>query len=70
MKIKFAKKRVNGWNSRHLNDLQVLRNLQVRRRNGFTLDSEESQFYDDTVSLIKRYNPESEFARQLCFLPK
>ena len=70
MKIKFGKKRVNGWNNRHLHELKVMENLQKRIRNGFTLDSEESQFYDDTVSLVKRYMPESELARRLNFLPR
>lgn len=52
MAIKFASKRVNGWNNRYLHQSKVFHALSVRIRNGFTLDQEERKFYDDTKSLI------------------
>ena len=62
MKIKYGKKRVNGWNYRHLNQIEVLERLRKRIHNGFTLDSVEAQFYDDTVALIKLYMPDNKLA--------
>ena len=54
--MKFANKRVNGWNNRYLNQMAVLKALQTRVKNGFTLMSDEKQFMGDTISLLKRYN--------------
>lgn len=54
--MKFANKRVNGWNNRHIEMLKVLKALQTRVKNGFTLMSDEKQFMGDTISLLKRYN--------------
>ncbi len=58
--LKFAKKNVKGWNSRHLNQIEVMRSLQTRAKN-FTLSYDEQQFFDDTVSLYARYNKGSIF---------
>jgi hypothetical protein len=55
MKIKFAKKNVNGWANRYLNQSKVLDALGVRMKNGFTLTAEEKKFYDDVKSLAKKY---------------
>ena len=56
MKLKFANKKVNGWKDRHLNQMQVMKALETRMRNGFTLTAEEQQFYDDTKLLIQKYS--------------
>ena len=56
MLIKFAIKRVNGWKCRHPNQMKV-----VNPFNGFTLKSDERQFYDDTKSLFELYNPNKSF---------
>jgi len=55
MKLKFAKKRVNGWYDRYLNQSKVMAALAIRLKNGFTLSAEEQQFYADTKLLIEKY---------------
>lgn len=55
--LKFATKRVNGWNNRFVNMTKVAQALYTRQRNGFTLDWEESKFLGDYVSLKNLYNP-------------
>jgi hypothetical protein len=55
MKLKFAKKSVNGWANRYLNQREVFNALGVRMKNGFTLTAEEKKFYDDVKSLTKIY---------------
>lgn len=55
MKLKFAKKRVNGWHDRHLNHSKVMAALAIRLKNGFTLSAEEQQFYSDTKLLTEKY---------------
>ena len=55
--IKFANKRVNGWKNRHINMTKVANALYARRRNGFTLDSDEQKFLDDYHSLRVLYMP-------------
>jgi hypothetical protein len=54
--MKFASRRVNGWNQRYINMTQVAQALATRIRNGFTLDSEEQKFLGDYQSLRKLYN--------------
>jgi len=54
--MKFASKRVNGWNQRHINMTKVAKALYVRIRNGYTLDLDEQQFLGDYESLKKLYN--------------
>ena len=49
--MKFASKRVNGWNQRHINMTKVAKALYVRIRNGYTLDLDEQQFLGDYESL-------------------
>jgi len=61
MLIKFTIKRFNGWKCRHLNQMKVVSALRIRMRNGFTLKSDERQFYDDTKSLFQLYNPKKSF---------
>jgi hypothetical protein len=55
--LKFATKRVNGWNNRFVNMTKVAQALYTRQRNGFTLDWEENKFLGDYVSLKNLYNP-------------
>ena len=55
--LKFATKRVNGWNNRFVNMAKVAQALYTRQRNGFTLDLEERKFLGDYVSLKNLYNP-------------
>lgn len=54
--MKFAERKVAGWKNRHINHKQVMQRLNARMKNGFTLDSEERKFYNDTLALIKLYN--------------
>ena len=54
--MNFASKPVKGWKDRHLDQKKVMRELQKRMQNGFTLTSDEQQFWDDTVSLYAKYN--------------
>lgn len=56
--MKFADRRVAGWKNRHLDQMAVMDRLAARTRNGFTLTSDERGFWNDTVSLFTRYNPE------------
>ena len=60
--IKFATKRVNGWDSRHINNTAVAKALYTRRRNGYTLDLDEQQFLDDYESLKAKYNAYSKMS--------
>jgi len=53
--FKFAKKNVNGWNNRYINQTKVYNNLCVRLRNGFTLTMDEHVFFHDYRNLIKLY---------------
>jgi hypothetical protein len=55
--LKFATKKVNGWNNRFVNMAKVAQALYTRQRNGFTLDWEERKFLGDYVSLKNLYNP-------------
>jgi ribosomal protein S17E len=55
--MKFANKRVNGWNNRFVNMTKVAQALYTRQRNGFTLDWEENKFLGDYVSLKNLYKP-------------
>jgi len=41
--------------------MKVVSALRIRMRNGFTLKSDERQFYDDTKSLFQLYNPKKSF---------
>ena len=54
--IKFAKNRVAGWNTRHLNQLKVARALTRRIELGYTLDLDEQQFLGDVQSLLSKYH--------------
>ena len=56
MQIKFASRKVSGWANRHIDEKTVMRGLLKRQQNGFTLTSDEQQFWDDTISLYARYN--------------
>ena len=61
MLLKFALKKVNGWSNRHHNKMAVIKLLRIRMRNGFNLTIDERQFYDDTLSLLERYNTNNSF---------
>jgi hypothetical protein len=54
--IKFASRRVSGWNDRHINQLPVYRALLARAARGYTLLADERQFVGDVASLIRKYN--------------
>lgn len=56
--MKFASKRVNGWNQRHINMTKVAQALYTRIQNGYTLDTDEKQFLGDYQSLRLVYNKE------------
>jgi hypothetical protein len=58
MRVRYATRKVTGWKDRHLDQTRVMRNLHIRMRNGYSLTSEERQFWDDTVSLLELYNTE------------
>lgn len=57
--MKFAQRRVAGWKHRHGNLTDVMNKLNTRMNSGFTLTAEERQYYDDTDSLFKLYNPKA-----------
>ena len=54
--LKFAKKSVNGWNTRHLNMLKVQEALWTRQARGFTLTFEERSFLEEVQSLRAAHN--------------
>jgi hypothetical protein len=56
MKLKWASKRVNGWNDRYINMTKVVQALRTRQKNGFTLALDEQKFLGDYESLKKLYN--------------
>ena len=54
--MKFASKRVNGWDQRYIKMIPVVEALQRRIRNGYSLDFDERKFIDDVVSLKRIYS--------------
>lgn len=53
--IKFASRRVSGWDQRHVAMMPVYRALLARQARGYTLMADERQFIGDVASLIRRY---------------
>lgn len=53
--MKFALRKVAGWKDRHINMIDVMNKLNIRMKRGFTLTTEERQYYSDTYSLIKKF---------------
>ena len=60
--FKIANKRVNGWDSRHINTTAVAKALYTRRSNGYNLFLDEQQFLGDYESLKAKYNEYSKMS--------
>lgn len=54
--MRFATRRVAGWNDRHVNMTLVAERLYARRRDGYTLQPDETKFLGDFESLNALYN--------------
>ena len=55
-KMKFASKRVIGWNERYLNMSKIAHQLYSRVERGYSLALDEQQFLNEYKQLALKYN--------------
>ena len=54
--MKFASKRVIGWNERYLNMSKIAQQLYSRIERGYSLALDEQQFLNEYKQLALKYN--------------